>query len=661
MPLGVDLGTTNSSVAWVDRDGAVYSLPVRSGKEPFDAVLRTIVLDPTSDQPVVGQRAFEAQLQRPGAPLLASFKPKLDKQRLRQRVVRYEHHATGEYDFVDQGVRFKTRAVVVPLEYDRHSHEEVVAATACVLRRLFMSDREPRDPAIQRESQGRGVLDRFLSDLEASSRSRSRKRGTVSPDDFVYIGVPVVSGPTARKRLLAALAQTGLFGAGAQSYARVLERCRFVYEPLALASTLRLLDPRETVLVFDYGGGTLDLALLDMSFDEAGQGVRELALGGLPQAGDHVDELFREHLLAHDRGLRRAYQNELGSGSDYDRVRANNYFSIAKIDLSATESTVLRMPGFEREVLRAEFEMAIEPALAEVTAAVENCLQRGGVSAHEVGHVLLTGGSSLIPALQKRIRAIFAHLDDTRFVAGRPGDPESEREALTGVSRGLANYGFISQFFENVSPCDYVVWAGGRDFTPCLRRGDAAAQSLDKAPRVRVPVSGERRVSFAVYGDLVRQTFVGALGDIALPPGVDEVEVRIAASRRRFVPAFAVYDPRTRKRLAVFDLEALSPDTLRAFIEGDREWLPEGDHLVSAFLTRPLQAGDFVEWQTNGRHRRGTIVGMRDVNRNEHVSSMGGFDPEPYRVEIAIEHAGGVVHFGHRMLCDWRMGDVRLL
>jgi hypothetical protein len=660
MPLGVDLGTTNSSIAWVDTDGTVHSLSVRSGKEPFDAVLRTVVLDPTGDEPVVGHRAFEAHASRQEAMLLTSFKPKLDKQRLRRTAVRYERVTTGDYDFVAQGIRFKERAVVVPLEYDRHSHEEVVSATAHVLRRLLTSDREPRDPTIQQEGKVRGVLDRFLQALEVGPRGGQQAARERRREDLIYIGVPVASGPTARKRLLAALARTGLFGGDVESYARVLRHCRFVYEPLALASTIQLLDPRAIVLVFDYGGGTLDLALVEMKFDEAGPWVRELALGGLPRAGDHLDELLREHLLERDAALKRAYEIELGSGSDFDRWRAGNYFSQTKIDLSTAESTVLRMPGFEKEVTRGDFEAAIAPALADVEAAVAACLQRGGVRPRDVGHVLLTGGSSLIPSLQERVRAVFSHLDDTRVVAGRPGDPESEREALTGVSRGLANYGFVSQFFENVSPCNYVVWAGGAGFTTCLGRGDAARESLDEAPAVRVPAR-RRSVSVALYGDLLRETFVGALADVELPRGTHEIEIRVAASRRRFVPAFAIYDPATGERLAEFDLESLNPERLQEFIEGEREWLPEANHLVSAFLTRPLQSGDFVEWRTNGRHRRGKIIDIRHVDDNEHVASMSGLDPRPYRVEIAIEDSGGMVHLGRRMICDWHMGDVRLL
>jgi hypothetical protein len=668
---GVDLGTTNSSIAWSDASGQVHSLSVRSGKEPFDAVLRSVVLDPLGrhGDPVVGHLAFGAATSQPqDAVLLTSFKVKLDKQRLRESVVQYKMEKTGDYDFVNECVRFASHAVVVPLNYDEHSREEVIGAAGQVLRRLLLSEEIARDPAIQTGAVPRGALGRFLGSLRRTADTETdgaNHPAAFDPqdDERLFIGVPVTFGPTARKRLLAALARSGVFGGAPGCYRNILRRCRFVYEPLALASTLQMFEESETVLIIDYGGGTLDLALLDITFDEAGFAAKERALGGVPQAGDHLDALFRERLLAKDEQLRRAYDVELGSGSPFDRWRADNYFSLAKIELSSSETTVLRLPGFAREVRRGDFEQAIEPALGDVLAAVDDCLQRGGVSTHDVGHVVLTGGSSLIPALQNQLRARFEHLDHSRFAAGQPGDQASEREALTGVSRGLANYGFVSQFFEGVAPCDYAVWTtGSRHFVPCIQRGDPAVMRVDEGPATRVRVGDESCASFALYANLVREAFSGALADLSIPTGVEEVEVRVAASRGRFVPAFGIFDPRTGQRLASdFDLDALPPDKLAAFIESDREWLQGGEHLRSAFLTRPLENGDFVEWRRDGSHRRGKVIDIRDVDLNEHVARMAAFDPGPYRVAVAIEEQRGVVDFGRREYCDWKCGEVRLV
>jgi hypothetical protein len=663
MAFGIDFGTTNSSVAWADPGGQVHSLSVRSGKEPFDAVVRSIVLDPlaTLGDPVVGHLAFEEAVKRGNAPLLSSFKFKLDKQRLRRSLEQVEYVPSGDYDPVAQAARLVPKRTRLDL-YDEHSRDDVVGATSEVLRRLLTSDEISRDAAVQSENVPRGVLSRLVRSLTGAGPEQPTAAPTSfdpQDDEWLYIGTPVTVGPTARKRMLSALARTGLFGSAPAAYRSVLRRCRFVYEPLAIASTLSLFEP-QTVLIFDYGGGSLDLALLDIQFDEAGPAARERALGGVPLAGDKLDELFRERLLAEDPQLRRAHEVELASGSAYDRWRAASYFTVAKIDLSRSDSTTLRLPGFAREVSREDFERAIEPALAELVEAVDDCLHRGGVGADAVGQVVLTGGSSLIPAVQRRLRERFAQLDDTSFIAGGPGDPASEREALTGVSRGLANYGFVSQFFDAIAPCNYGL-VTPRGLAPCLRRGEPAVDKLADAPPRRFAVERAGTLSFALYSDLVRDAFCGALADIRIPPEVSAVDIRVAASRRRFVPAFAVYAAGTNKLLGKFDLEALSGEKLAEFIESDREWFPEGDHLMSAFLTRPLQIGDFVEWRVNGSHRRGQVATIRDVGENIYVNQTSGFDPTAYRIDVAVEESTGVVSTARRASCDWKIGDVRLV
>src|SRR5262249_6717185 len=163
------------------------------------------------------------------------------------------------------------------------------------------------------------------------------------------------------------------------------------------ASTLQIFE-KQTVLIFDFGGGSLDLALVDFDFDEQGPLVRERALGGCSFAGDRLDEAFRDYLLERDPTLRRAYDREVGSGSAYDRWRATNNFTIAKIALSAAPRATLRLPGFEVEVTRSELNQSIEPELGEALLAVRKCLERGGLAPQEVGQVILTGGSSLVPA-----------------------------------------------------------------------------------------------------------------------------------------------------------------------------------------------------------------------------------------------------------------------
>ena len=214
---------------------------------------------------MIGLAAERARKNRPKDLYLAQFKPLLDTQVLRTKIAHTSLYDTGEYDFVNQGqlVQQRTKLVDFGGEFSR---EEVVAAAARVLEHLLNSAFEAG------------------ADRESS----------------LWLGTPVRFGSSARKRLICALAEARdsdgrlLF----DCYRTLLERVHFVLEPVAVAAAADELeiDDTETVLVFDHGGGTLDLSLIefeqrsDLRFPTA---VRELAAGGSTAvAGRSMDEAF---------------------------------------------------------------------------------------------------------------------------------------------------------------------------------------------------------------------------------------------------------------------------------------------------------------------------------------------------------------------------------
>ncbi len=228
----------------------------------------------------------------------------------------------------------------------------------------------------------------------------------------------------------------------------------FFPEPVAAALSWRAAaaaDTRGTALTFDFGGGTLDLALLRF----AGDDNRILATAGAPIGGDHIDQrLFRELLfpllgkgevwrrwgderLIETRFPFEQYEDLLlnwtvGYTLNQNRFRApvmdcmrqpppvgtkfRRLFDLitrnlgyqvfqevaaTKVRLSSEEATTLDLPELDiaLNITRSRFEALIADLLAQVEATVDSVLARAECGADDVDVVVRTGGSSLIPAV----------------------------------------------------------------------------------------------------------------------------------------------------------------------------------------------------------------------------------------------------------------------
>lgn len=209
-----------------------------------------------------------------------------------------------------------------------------------------------------------------------------------------------------------------------------LDVLRLVNEPTAAALAYGLDRAKEgTIAVYDLGGGTFDISILKLR-----DGIFEVQStnGDTHLGGDDVDNLLLaialdEIFSEHGVDLR----------SNPGAVQALRKAAIeAKIRLSAEQSANfdIELPNgdrYQREIPRNVFEMLIEPVLERTVGPCKQALVDAGVSADEIDEVVLVGGSTRIPAVRRLVDGLF-HL------SARGKKPHTELNPDEVVALGAA-------------------------------------------------------------------------------------------------------------------------------------------------------------------------------------------------------------------------------
>ena len=183
---------------------------------------------------------------------------------------------------------------------------------------------------------------------------------------------------------------------------------RIINEPTA-ASLAYGLDKEEahTILVYDLGGGTFDVSLL-----EVGDGVFEVKAtnGNTHLGGDDFDQRIIDYLAAE-------FKRESGIDLKADRMalqRLKEAAEKAKIELSGVLTTNVNLPFITADatgpkhldvtITRAKFDELTRDLVEATVEPIRNALRDAGMTASEVGRVILVGGSTRIPAVQEAVR-----------------------------------------------------------------------------------------------------------------------------------------------------------------------------------------------------------------------------------------------------------------
>jgi molecular chaperone DnaK len=189
-----------------------------------------------------------------------------------------------------------------------------------------------------------------------------------------------------------------------------LEVLRLVAEPTAAALAYGLeKDAEQTVLVFDLGGGTFDVSVLEIA-----EGVFDVksTAGNSQLGGDDWDQVLIDWMLA-------TFKNEQGVDLSKDKMaiqRLKEAAEKAKIELSSSQETSINLPfltatdagplHFEQTLSRSKFNELTGDLLAKLKGPFERALKDAGTGPSGIDHVILVGGSTRIPAVQDLVKEL---------------------------------------------------------------------------------------------------------------------------------------------------------------------------------------------------------------------------------------------------------------
>jgi molecular chaperone DnaK len=190
-----------------------------------------------------------------------------------------------------------------------------------------------------------------------------------------------------------------------------LEVMRIVNEPTAAALAYGLDKKKEeTIAVYDFGGGTFDISIL-----EVGEGVVEVKAtnGDTHLGGDNLDQRIIEWIIAE-------FKREEGIDLGKDRMalqRLKEAAEKAKMELSTVMETDINLPfvtanetgpkHLALKLTRAKFESLVEDLLQKTIGPTKQALTDAGITSKEVDEVVLVGGSTRIPRVQAIVRELF--------------------------------------------------------------------------------------------------------------------------------------------------------------------------------------------------------------------------------------------------------------
>jgi len=345
-------------------------------------------------------------------------------------------------------------------------------------------------------------------------------------DAEAYLGQPVKNAVITVPAYFNDSQRQATKNAGAIAGLNVL---RIINEPTAasLAYGLDKQGTAHTILVFDFGGGTFDVSVLEL-----GDGVFEVksTSGDNLLGGDDIDQIIMDHLIS-------KFKKATGIDLNNDATavqRLKEEAEKAKIQLSTKTKVEISIPfitadnhgpkHIKEELTRAKFEELIHDILRRLEGPTKQALKDASLSVDKLDKVIFVGGSTRIPAVQELVKRI----------VGKEGDksvnPDEAVALGASIQAGVLSGDVKDILLLDVTPLSLGIETLGGVFTKLIERNTTVptkksqifSTAADSQPAVTIRVAQGERSMFA------DNKLLGQFDLIGIPPaprGVPQIEV----------------------------------------------------------------------------------------------------------------------------------------
>ena len=304
---------------------------------------------------------------------------------------------------------------------------------------------------------------------------------------------------------------------------------RIINEPTAasLAYGLEKQDKEKTILVFDFGGGTFDVSILEL-----GDGIFEVksTSGDNKLGGDDVDQLIMDHISD-------SFKKSTGIDLTTDATavqRLKEAAEAAKIELSTKTKAEISIPFItadrngpkhvKEEITRAKFEELIADVLKRIEGPVKQSMKDANLTADQIHHIIFVGGSTRIPSVQELVKKLTSKDGDKSV------NPDEAVAVGAAIQAGVIAGDIKDVLLLDVTPLSLGIETLGGVFTKLIERNTTIptkksqvfSTAADNQTAVTIRVAQGERSMFAGNKNLGQFDLVG------LPPaprGVPQIEV----------------------------------------------------------------------------------------------------------------------------------------